>query len=127
MAHHNDLGKKGEEAAVEFLKKAGHTILTTNYRHQKAEVDIISSYKHYTVFTEVKLRSTASFGHPEEFVTKKKRELMKKAAAEYLLTHKIESEIRFDIISITVRENEFQILHIEDAFFHEEGSDNRYN
>lgn len=127
MAEHNELGRQGEEAAIEHLKKAGHTILAQNYRYQKAEVDIISSYKRFTVFTEVKLRSSSAFGHPEEFVSRKKRALMKKAAEEYLFTHKIDSQIRFDIIAITATDKGFNIYHIEDAFFDEEGDDNRYN
>lgn len=127
MAEHNELGRQGEEAAIEHLKKAGHTILAQNYRYQKAEVDIISSYKRFTVFTEVKLRSSSAFGHPEEFVNRKKRTLMKKAAEEYLLTHNINSEIRFDVIAITMRDKGFDIYHIEDAFFNEEGGENRYN
>jgi putative endonuclease len=30
MAEHNELGKLGEEMAVEFLRKDGYTILETN-------------------------------------------------------------------------------------------------
>jgi putative endonuclease len=30
MAEHNELGKLGEELAVEFTKKDGYTILATN-------------------------------------------------------------------------------------------------
>jgi putative endonuclease len=42
MAEHNDLGKLGEELAVEFLEKNGYSILETNWTFQKAEVDIIA-------------------------------------------------------------------------------------
>ena len=42
MANHNELGKKGEEFAIDFLVKAGYKILEKNYRFQKAEVDIIA-------------------------------------------------------------------------------------
>ena len=58
MAKHNELGKEGEKAAVEFLRKAGHEILAQNYRFSRAEVDIISKEENIIVFTEVKTRST---------------------------------------------------------------------
>jgi putative endonuclease len=41
MAEHNELGKLGEELAVEFLQN-GYIILATNWTFQKAEVDIIA-------------------------------------------------------------------------------------
>ena len=42
MAEHNDLGKLGEELAVDFLEKNSYEILETNWTFQKAEVDIIA-------------------------------------------------------------------------------------
>ena len=41
MAEHNDLGKFGEELAVDFLEKNGYEILETNWTFDKAEIDII--------------------------------------------------------------------------------------
>ncbi|MBP6731666.1 MAG: YraN family protein [Chitinophagales bacterium] len=120
MAKHNELGTKGEDAAVEFLQTAGHHILVRNYRYGKAEVDIISTYEKFVVFTEVKTRSTNAFGHPEEFVDKKKRRLIKSAAEEYLYQQKLDTDIRFDIISVSNENGILKIYHIEDAFFHEE-------
>ena len=45
MAEHNELGKKGEQLAVDFLIKNGYIILEKNYRYLKAEVDIIAQKK----------------------------------------------------------------------------------
>ena len=42
MAEHNDLGKFGEQMAVDFLIKKGYTILETNWLFDKAEIDIIA-------------------------------------------------------------------------------------
>ena len=125
MAKHNDLGKSGEDAAVEFLQNNGHQILIRNYRFGKAEVDIISKHVKFIVFTEVKTRSSSAFGNPEEFVDKKKRLLMKRAADEFMHQQKLDAEIRFDIISVSSEKGELKIYHIQDAFFHEE--DEKYN
>lgn len=123
MAKHNQTGKQGEQAALEFLLKKGHTLLETNYRSGRAEVDLITRHGKYLVFTEVKTRSNLHFGQPEEFVTKAKRRLMKQACNAYLFQNQqTESPVRFDIVSVTVTPGGFDIYHIEDAFFDEPDS-----
>jgi putative endonuclease len=42
MAQHNELGKKGEQLAVDFLIENNYAIIERNYRFDKAEVDIIA-------------------------------------------------------------------------------------
>ena len=42
MADHNELGKKGEQLAIDFLVKKKYKILEKNYRYLKSEVDIIA-------------------------------------------------------------------------------------
>src|SRR3954468_8960586 len=125
MASHNDFGKKGEDAALDFLKKLGHEILVQNYRYSRAEVDIISRHQGIVIFTEVKTRSSEKFGYPEEFVGKPKMKLMKEAAEEYLYRNNLETEVRFDIISVTPVKGELKVHHIEDAFFYD-GKDSDY-
>ena len=68
MAEHNDLGKLGEEMAVEFLRKDGYTILQTNYTFQKAEIDILAQKENTLAVVEVKTRSSLDFGLPQDFV-----------------------------------------------------------
>lgn len=118
MASHNELGKQGEDAAVEFLQNKGHEILTRNYRYSHAEIDIISKSENIIVFSEVKTRASNQFGFPEEFVSNKQVRLIKEAAEEFLYRNKIDSEVRFDILSIIISPNKTTIKHIEDAFFH---------
>ena len=72
MAEHNDLGKFGEELAVEFLEKNGYTILETNWFFNKAEIDIIAQKENILAVVEVKTRSSLDFGLPQEFVKPKK-------------------------------------------------------
>ncbi|MDC1327580.1 YraN family protein, partial [Ulvibacter sp.] len=42
MAYHNELGKIGEQLAVDYLSRNGFTILERNYVYDKAELDIIA-------------------------------------------------------------------------------------
>ena len=62
MAEHNELGKLGEEMAVEFLKKDGYKIVETNWTFQKAEIDIIAQKENVLAIIEVKTRSSLDFG-----------------------------------------------------------------
>ena len=116
MAAHNELGKKGEELAVDFLTKKGYEIAEKNYRYQKAEVDIIARKGNTLAIVEVKTRSTTYFGNPEDFVTPKKIKLVTAAIDDYVVKYDLDVEVRFDIISIVKQRNEFVIEHLEDAF-----------
>ena len=72
MAEHNELGKQGEEQAVDFLQKNGYEILETNWIFQKAEIDIIARKEDTLAIIEVKTRSSIDFGLPQDFVKPKK-------------------------------------------------------
>ncbi len=121
MAAHNDTGKQGEALATEFLRAAGYEILELNWRSGKAELDIIAREKETLIFIEVKTRSSAWFGAPEEYVTPKKEKLMWRAAGAYMEKVSHEWEVRFDIISIILpKNNPPEIVHFKDAFFFKE-------
>ncbi|NUM32437.1 MAG: YraN family protein [Bacteroidetes bacterium] len=116
MTEKSITGKKGEEAAVEYLIKKGYQIISTNKRFGKAEIDIIAKKDTEIVFVEVKTRTSDFFGFPEEFVTDKKIEMMSKAAEQFIEQNSSFTEIRFDIISVIFKNDKYQITHIEDAF-----------
>ena len=118
MAEHNDLGKLGEELALEFLEKNGYTILETNWTFQKAEVDIIAQKDTVLAVIEVKTRSSIEFGLPQDFVKPKKIQLLVKAINEYVISNDLDLEVRFDIIAIQKENKGFLIEHIEDAFYY---------
>ena len=117
MATHNDLGKKGEIIALNFLKENGYQILETNYRFSRAEIDIIAIYEKVLIFIEVKTRSKNLFGNPEDFINARKLELMMDAAYNYMEKIGHEGEIRFDVISILMPKNgQMHFDHFKDAF-----------
>lgn len=118
MAKHNELGKLGEELAVEFLRQADYDILETNWTSQKAEVDIIALKDNILAIVEVKTRSSIDFGLPQEFVKPKKIKLLVTAVNQYVEDNELDVEVRFDIIAIHATNNQFLIEHLEDAFYH---------
>jgi len=118
MANHNELGKKGEKIALEYLLKNDYKILETNYRYLKAEVDIIAQKNDILIAVEVKTRTSAYFGNPQDFVNPKKIKLLLSAIDFYVTNADLDVEVRFDIIAIICNKNETKIEHIEDAFLH---------
>lgn len=118
MADHNELGKLGEELAVEFLQKEGYEILEKNWVFQKAELDIIARKGEILAAVEVKTRSSLEFGLPQEFVKPKKIQLLAKAINEYVISNDLDVNVRFDVISIYKNGKKFEIEHLIDAFFH---------
>lgn len=118
MAEHNELGSLGEEIAEDFLLKNGYEIRERNWRWRKAEIDIIAENQEYLIAVEVKTRSTTDFGDPQDFVSKKKIQLLVEAMDAYVEQYDIDKEVRFDIIAIVKEKDDFTIEHLEDAVFY---------
>lgn len=118
MAEHNDLGKLGEELAVDYLQKNSYEILETNWTFQKAEIDIIAQKENILAVVEVKTRSSIDFGLPQDFIKSKKIQLLVKAVNEYVISNELDVEVRFDIIAIHKDGNEYKLKHIEEAFYY---------
>lgn len=117
MAEHNELGKKGEELAVEYLRGLGYRILETNWRAGKHEVDIIAMDKECLVVAEVKTRTSDHFGEPFLAVTREKQKALIRAANYYVQKKNLDCETRFDILSILVKKEGEKVDHIKDAFY----------
>lgn len=118
MAEHNELGKLGEELAVEFLQKNGYAILETNWTFQKAEIDILATKEGILAVVEVKTRSSLDFGLPQDFVKPKKIQLLVKAVDAYVNQKNLDIQVRFDIIAVHKEGKSFAIEHLTDAFYH---------
>lgn len=110
------LGKYGEAKALEFLKTKNFIIHECNWRYKKDEIDIVAERKGWFVFVEVKTRSGTAYGKPWEAVDERKEKAMIRAAEAYISEKNLDVNIRFDIISIVVYEDEnILIEHIENA------------
>ena len=116
MAKHLELGKLGEELAVQLLIDKGYEIVERNWRSNHKEIDIIAKDGAVLVIVEVKTRKSDDYGEPDVAVTNRKQHLLISAANAYLYSHAIDANTRFDIISIVFNNEEPVISHIEDAF-----------
>ena len=82
----------------------------------KVEIDIISRDKKTLVFVEFKSRTTERYGRPKEFISLRKEALLKEAAEAYLEINELEVELRFDIITIVVKNGTSMIEQLEYVF-----------
>ena len=118
MALHNEIGAMGERIAVDYLLEKNYQILDTNWVCGHKEVDIIAKDGDTIVFVEVKTRKSNYLVEPEATVDVYKRRHLIWAANSYVNRFQYDNDVRFDIISIVIGNNdEKRIEHIEDAFY----------
>ena len=103
--------------AEDYLLQHGYHILHRNWRHSHYEIDIIAQKNEVLHFVEVKLRSSKTFGLPEQNVKKKKFQSLLHAADEFLFQHQQYRHVQYDILSINVSTNtEPEFFLIEDVY-----------
>ena len=100
MAAHNELGKWGEDIASEYLIHNGYQIVERDWKAGRRDIDIIATDGKEVVFVEVKTRRNSLYGTPEEAVDYRKLHSLRLAINHYIHYRHINSEVRFDIISI---------------------------
>ena len=79
-----ELGKRGEELALRFLRKNGYKVIERNYICKMGEMDIIAQEKDTLVFVEVKTRTSMDFGPPQLAVNPTKQMQLSKVALNFL-------------------------------------------
>jgi putative endonuclease len=118
MESNKTKGAKGEQIATDYLIAMEYQILERNWRHHHLEVDIIASKESLLHIIEVKTRHSLRYGKPEESITKDKMTYLKNAAEAYQFQHPKWKYIQFDVIAITIIENEpKEIFMFEDVYF----------
>ena len=104
MSYKNDIGKRGEELAAEYLQHSGYKITARNVRISHDEIDIIAEDEKYIVFAEVKARcdtqSNRRFGRPAAAVNFQKKGKLMRAALEYIRHEKPQKAPRIDVIEV---------------------------
>ena len=104
--------------AAGFLKEHGYEILEKNYKCKIGEIDVIARRQGRLAFVEIKTRTSAQFGTPQEAVDLRKQEKIFKVAQWYLKEKKLEkTPVAFDVVAILWNEMQApEIRLIADAF-----------
>jgi putative endonuclease len=112
-----ELGLKGEEIAVAYLKKEGYKILARNWYSDHKEIDIIAKQGEEIVIVEVKTREGDFFEEPWEAVSIQKIRNLVEVADAWLIQKEIDLETRFDVISIIFSDDvNYELTHFPGAF-----------
>ncbi len=106
------LGRRGEDLACRALKKERYKILAKNWRCRQGEIDIVAEDRGKVLcFIEVKARSGAGFGLPEESVTQWKQKRLISSAYSYIESVKRpEGDLRFDVAAVDLGTGEVRII-----------------
>jgi putative endonuclease len=116
MAAHNELGRWGEDLAAAFLEEKGYELIERDWKSGHHDLDIVAKDGSTLVIVEVKTRRNRLYGNPEEAIDYRKRRSLLSAINHYTKSHRIYSQVRFDIISIVGNMGEKpEIDHIIDV------------
>jgi len=112
------LGFKGEELAVQYLKKKGYKVIERNYRCQWGEIDLVARDKETLIFVEIKSRSSSEFGLPQDAVDRFKQKKLIQVAKAYMAEHRLQETVpaRFDVVAVQLTPSGPDIELIKDAF-----------
>jgi putative endonuclease len=112
-----ELGRVGEKAAADLLKRRGYEVVGAGFTARRGELDLICRRGTDLVIVEVKTRTDHEFGTPIEAVGSRKRRALMAAAAEYRALAGWRGPIRYAVVGLTVRaEGGFDAELIEDPF-----------
>ena len=114
---HLALGRAGERAAAELLKRRGYEVIGAGFAARRGEIDLICRRGDELVVVEVKTRTSHAFGTPLEAVGSRKRKALMAAAAEYRALAEWRGPIRFAVVGLTGNPDDgFTAELVEDLF-----------
>lgn len=125
MDKKSELGKRGEEIALEYLLQQGMRLVARNYRCGHRELDLIMEDGDFLRIVEVRSRTFPTQIDPAESVDLRKRRNIIWAASgfwnrrenrEKLSGRGVGIEIVFDVVSIVFNGDLFKIEYIKGAF-----------
>jgi len=115
-----ELGKKGEDVALEYLLQRGMKLLARNWRCGHKELDLVMEDEEFIRIVEVRSREYPSLIDPFESITAPKRRKVIMAAKGFLALNgkKLSGskEVVFDVVSVVFNGELFELKYIREAF-----------
>src|SRR5262249_18906036 len=114
IAPHFELGKFGEQLAIEHLERAGYRIVAANFslpigRNTRdvivnAEIDVVAYDGTTLCFIEVKTRASDDFAPPQANVDLRKRRQIARAARGYRrMFGLMKAGYRYDVVTVVTK------------------------
>ena len=100
-----EIGARGEDIATEWLRERGYYIVERNWRVGYYEMDIIAEHLDTLHFVEVKTRRKGGWQSAYDSINEQKRRSLRRGAMAYRSMHHIRHNIQFDLIAITVNDD----------------------
>ena len=110
----SNAGQAAEQLAATWLQQQGIKLLESNYRSRFGEIDLIMQDGKETVFVEVQLRSSNTFGGAGASITPAKQQKLARTAEDYQMQHGV-SACRFDAVLLESLDTR-QLQWIRNAF-----------
>jgi putative endonuclease len=116
MNAHISLGRRGEDAAADYLVELGWTILDRNWRCREGELDIVAHDGRGHVACEVKTRGSDRFGDPLEAITPDKAARLRRLAWRWAAEHGVSGgRVRVDALGLLADGDGFSIDHLREV------------
>jgi putative endonuclease len=112
-----ELGKLGEDLALETVKRMGYRCITRNYRCPLGEMDLIARDGDTLVFVEIKTRRGKSLEWAKEAVDWRKKRQLSKVALAYMKENRCaDVKSRFDVVAVNLGSQGKEIEVVKNAF-----------
>ncbi|GAA0839155.1 YraN family protein [Streptosporangium amethystogenes subsp. fukuiense] len=112
MAAKDELGRYGEQVAVDYLLAHDLQILDRNWRCPDGEIDVVAREGRTLVAVEVKTRSGRRHGTAFEAVTDAKIARLRMLVARWVAEHRETCDaIRVDVVALERFAGDFAIRH----------------
>jgi len=116
-----ELGKRGERIAEEWLVNKGWRVVERRFRSGHRDIDLVmerqSAEGRLVAFVEVKTRVSAAYGGPLGAVHWKKQREMARAARDWMSRGRAAGDnFRFDVVGVLFGRGSPEVIHIENAF-----------
>ncbi len=105
-------GQQGEDLAANFLIAKGYAIVERNVRSPYGEIDVVCRERGILVLVEVRYRTSATFGRPEETVVGQKLTHMQRSAEWYVTQAHHTGDYRIDVVGVA---QDGHITHLQDV------------
>lgn len=112
------VGRSAEIAAAAELGRRGYSIVASNYRCRRGEIDLVANEGDSLVFVEVRCKRTDEYGTPAESITAAKMRKLIATAEHYLVEHgSTDVACRFDVVEVVASDGKLVVKDIiRDAF-----------
>lgn len=97
-----EIGSKGEDAAVAWLRERGYYIVERNWRIGHYEIDIIAQRFDTLHFVEVKTRKLGGWQSAYDSINDQKIRTLRRGAMAYRTIYRTPLELQFDLIAVTM-------------------------